>query len=195
MKNSISLLLLLASACNDPNPSSPEDAGSAPADAGVMTTDATMPAPDAGEVGTDAGLPDAGAPVDAGPATATASCDALPATVASGRTDDVYYSAVQVCGTPGAACTVREDALASCAEGVHVLVGYDFTDAAQVRVQNDWTIASASAGSVLDERWHRSIPLDEEASVVLRAPGGARYTLTFTVGFEAVRIVSFAEAP
>jgi hypothetical protein len=39
-----------------------------------------------------------------------------------------------------------------------------------------------------------SIPLDEEASVILEAPGGARYALTFVVGFDSVRVVSFAAA-
>ena len=195
MKTSISFLaLLLASACNDPSPSDPEDAGTRPADAGAaVPTDGG--GADAGAPPADAAAPlDAGAPTDAGPPPATASCDALPATIALGRTTDPYYAAVQLCGTPGASCTIAEDTFASCA-GAQVLVGYDFTDAAQVRVQDGWTIVSASAGEPIDARWQRSIPLDEEASVVLEAPGGARHSLTFVVAFDTARIVSFTTAP
>ena len=125
-----------------------------------------------------------------------AACDELPATVPS-QPVDVYYGAVQLCGLPGGECVVRgAPRPPECAGGANVLVGYDFTDAGQVRVQNDWTIASATAGMPVSPQSQHSIPTDAEASVVLVAPDGARYALTFVIGMREVRIVSFtAVAP
>jgi hypothetical protein len=98
---------------------------------------------------------------------------------------------------PGGDCVVRgAPRPPECAGGANVLVGYDFTDAGQVRVQNDWTIASATAGMSTNSQEQWSIPTDAEASVVLEAPDGARYALTFVIGRDDVRVVSFtAVAP
>jgi hypothetical protein len=206
MKTHFLLAALLVGACSNSVPADGADAR-APADG----TDAGVPAD-----GTDAGRrdtpdapsldspdarrePDAGPPPvtpDAGPPVPMAACDELPATVPS-QPVDVYYGAVQLCGLPGGECVVRgAPRPPECAGGANVLVGYDFTDAGQVRVQNDWTIASATAGMPVSSQSQHSIPTDAEASVVLVAPDGARYALTFVIGMREVRIVSFtAVAP
>lgn len=182
------LVALVAGACSNSTPSDPADAASTPADGG-------MPMADTG-VGADAGPPppDAGPAVDAGPPAAMVDCDMLPATLSSGRTDDVYYSAVQVCGVPGASCVVRAEAEDACA-GADVLVGLNVVDAGEVRVRSGWTVVSASAGEPLDQGGQRSIPIGEEANVILQDSSGARFALTFTVDFGSVHVASFAPTP
>jgi hypothetical protein len=198
-KTSFLLVALLAGACSNP-PSEGTDAGRDAPDTGrdapdtgqdAAPGDAGGPTPDAGwDGGPRPPTPDAGPPLPA------VACDTLPATVTS-EPVDVYYKAVQLCGLPGGDCVVQSARRGlECSGGAHVLVGYDGTDAGQVRVQNDWTIASATAGMSTSPQQQWSIPTDAEASVVLEAPDGARYALTFVIGRDDVRVVSFtAVAP
>ncbi|MCC6877744.1 MAG: hypothetical protein IT378_25770 [Sandaracinaceae bacterium] len=149
----------------------------------------------------DAGT-DGGNDTDGGPAQASVACSDLPEVIAGGTTDDPYYTAVLVCGSPAeAACTVREDTdEASCtATGARFLIGYDFTDAAQVRLRSaGWAIDSATAGTIQDVNV-RTIPLDAEASVTLRSPAGMLYRATFTVTASGtdttVSLASWAAVP
>lgn len=171
------------------------DAGSASGDGGGSQQDA----------GQDAGpsnATDAGNDTDGGPAPASVACSELPEVIAGGTTDDPYYTAVLVCGSPAeAACTVREDTNeASCTvTGARFLIGYDFTDAAQVRLRSaGWTIDSTTAGTIQDVNV-RTIPLDAEASVTLRSPEGMLYRATFTVtagvSDTSVSLASWAAVP
>lgn len=180
-----SVLVVLLAACGDDDVSPPTDGGLV-ADAGLVV-DAEVPR-DTGLAFDDAGG-DAGD--DAGPP--SASCDGLPVELPQGRTDDVYFSAVRVCGLPSGctlASTVGFDT-PECEDGPTVDVGNDVTDAAQVRVRTaGWTLVEPSAGTVFDSTL-RSAPLDTEVVVTLVSPEGDEHELAFRVDFERVQITRY----
>ena len=173
-------------ACGDDDVSAPTDAGLV-ADAGVVV-DAEVPR-DTG-LAVDAGVDDAGR-ADAGPP--SASCDGLPVELSQGPTDDVYFSAVRVCGVPSG-CTLAPTVgfeTPECEDAPTVDVGNDITDAAQVRVRTaGWTLVEPSAGTVFESTL-RSAPLDTEVVVTLVSPEGDEHELAFRVDFERVRITRY----
>jgi hypothetical protein len=184
------LVLLSLAGCGDDDVPPTTDAGLA-ADAGRVV-DAEVPH-DTGLVIDDAGRADAAdtGRADAGPP--SASCDGLPAELPQGPTDDVYFSAVRVCGVPSG-CTLAPTVgfeTPECGDAPTVDVGNDITDAAQVRVRTaGWTLVEPSAGTVVGSTL-RSAPLDTEVVVTLVSPEGDEHELAFRVDFERVRITRY----
>lgn len=180
-----SVLVVLLAACGDDDVSPPTDGGLG-ADAGLVV-DAEVPR-DTG-LTLDAALDDAGR--DAGPP--SASCDGLPVELPQGRTDDVYFSAVRVCGLPSG-CTLASTVgfeTPECEDGPTLDVGNDITDSAQVRLRTEgWTLAEPSAGTIFESSL-RSAPLDTEVVVTVVSPEGEEHELAFRVDFESVQIVRY----